>query len=164
MIRRKLLILGLLILTSCQQHGNLTDTEKEAVTRNVRQMLDNYFADIKTDGLTAEFKYLDQSPEFFWVPPGFSSPLSYDSVRTILTMTARAYESIDFKWDALRIYPLGNELANYTGRVKGTMVDTAGTSTQVGLIETGIIIKRDDGWKLLSGQSSVLPVDSQHNE
>jgi len=119
-------------------------------------MLREYCADIKANGLPAEFKYLDESMEFFWVPPGYSSWLSYDSVAAILKQRAPANRSVDNQWETLRIDPLTHEYATYTGKLRGTMIDTAGSIVKYTLLETGVVVKRKEGWKLLRGHSSVL--------
>ena len=135
--------------------------DKEKVTQEVEQMLSNYHDDIAESGLTAEFKYLDQSDDFFWVPPGYNSALSYDSVKTILEKNALTIESISFQWDTLRIFPLSHEIANYTGIVVGQMIDTSDVASRVSIIESGTLIRRKSGWKLLSGQSAILDTDSE---
>lgn len=140
--------------TSCEQKEK--PLEKERVTEEAVQMLSEYHQDIAKSGLTAEFKYLDNTSDFFWVPPGYTSALSYDSVKTILEKNALAMQSISFEWDTLRIFPLANEIANYTGIVVGQMTDTAGVASEVSIIESGTLIKRESGWKLLSGQSALL--------
>lgn len=144
-----------LFLIACNPEPSIR-INKETVTKEVQLMLDNYHNDIKTGGLTAEFRYLDQSEDFFWVPPGYKSALTYDSVKTILENNAPSFAHIEFHWDTLQIFPLSNELANYTGIVGGFMINTSGDSMTVSIIESGTIIKRQDGWKLLSGQSANL--------
>jgi hypothetical protein len=156
MKRQLLTILSLLIIVSCRQSESLTETEKASIIKDVRQTLDNYYSDIKKSGLTAEFKYLDNSSEFFWVPPGFSGSLSYDSVATILKQNASRYKSINNSFDTLRIIPLSKVLATYTGRLNSTMTDTSGKVATFSLVETGVLIKRQDGWKLIHGQTSIL--------
>lgn len=123
---------------------------------NVRQTLENYYKEIRESGLTAEFKYLDNSPDFFWVPPGYQSSISLDSVTTILKQNAPKYKSVENSFDKLSIIPLSNEIATYTGKIKSTMVDTLGKTMAFSLIETGVLIKRKDSWKLLNGQTSTL--------
>jgi hypothetical protein len=156
MTRLILTIFTILTITSCRQSTPLTETEKTSIVLEVRQTLDNYYNDIRKSGLTAEFKYLDNSSEFFWVPPGYSSSISYDSVATVLKQNAPKYNSIDNSFDTLRIVPLSKELATYTGRLHSTMTDTSGKVMTFSLVETGVLIKRKDGWKLLNGQTSIL--------
>jgi hypothetical protein len=124
-------------------------------------MFHQYHAAIKREGLTGEFKYLDHSPEFYWVPPEFSSALNYDQVRAILTQNAPTLRSVSFEWKSLDIYPLSNSIATFTGIVNGSTVDTSGRSQTMSLIESGTVIKRETGWKLLCGQTSLLPVGEQ---
>ncbi|MBK8192148.1 MAG: nuclear transport factor 2 family protein [Lewinellaceae bacterium] len=91
------------------------------------------------------------------MPPGYTSALTYDSVRAILTANAKGFRSIDYQWERVQINPLSPDLAAYTGIVSGATVDTAGTTTRMVLAESGVVIRRKDGWKLLCGQSAHLP-------
>lgn len=136
-------------------HGT-GSTDKPAIEKAVRQTLNDYFADVRQHGLTAEFGYLDSSADFSWIPPGYRAPISYDSVASILNQRAPFYSSISNSWDTLSILPLTNELASYSGRLQSTMVDTAGKSATYTLMETGIVINRGGKWKLLRGQTSVV--------
>jgi hypothetical protein len=149
-------ILALGALVSCRQSQPFTDSEKNEVERNVRQTLDRYHDDVRNSGLTAEFRYLDSSSDFFWVPPGYAQAISYDSVKVILEHNAPRYRSVSNHFNTLRIIPLTKEVATYTGRLKSVMSDTSGKTSSFSLIESGVLIKREDGWKLLSGQTAVI--------
>jgi hypothetical protein len=137
----------------------LSETERAEIIISAKETLNNYFNDIRKEGLKAEFRYLDNSKEFFWVPPGYSSPISYDSVAAILNQNAPLFKSIDNSFDTLRIFPLSNDLTTYSGRLRSIMIDTADQVTTFIMMETGILIKRKDGWKLLSGQTSMATVN-----
>ena len=158
MIISKRIIYVLLIatLTSCSQTKSLNDREKEIVIGEITEMFNNYHSDIKADGLKAEFKYLDESSDFFWVPPGYESTLTYDSVKSILEITHQSFKSVQFRWETLQIFPLSDEIANYSGIVRGIMTDTSGVINTMRIIESGTVIKRPEGWKILSGQSAIL--------
>lgn len=146
-----------LALFSCRQNSNhVAELDREKIVNSIRATLDNYYSGIKKNGLTAEFKYLDNSPDFFWVPPGYTSSISYDSVVAVLKQNAPNYKLIDNSFDTLSIIPLSNQLATYTGRINSLMVDTLGQEITFSLVETGVLIKRKDGWKLLNGQTSIL--------
>ena len=149
------LLILLCTLNSCQQQHELTETDREAIRGTVRLTLEQYVSDIRTGGLMAEFAYLDSSADFFWVPPGFTSALTFDSVATILKANAGMFRSVDNRWETLQINPLHNLLAAYTGTLKSTTIDTAGNKTDVRMIESGVMVKRADGWKILCGQSRV---------
>jgi hypothetical protein len=151
----KLIVVTMVILNlSCT--SSFTEAEKKIVAKEAGQMLDDYYADINKDGLTAEFKYLDSSKEFFWVPPGFQQAISYDSVVSIITRNASSFRSVENTWDTLTIIPLTAELASYTGRLRSSMTDTLGKKSEYTLVETGMLIKRKRGWKLLNGQTTIL--------
>jgi hypothetical protein len=141
---------------SCKQSTTLTENEKATIIKDVRTSLDGYFSDIKKSGLSAEYKHFDNSPDFFWVPPGYSDAISYESFATILKENAPNSKSIDNSIVSLRIIPLSKELASYYARINSTMIDTTGKAETYDLIESGIWIKRQDRWKLLSGQTAVL--------
>jgi hypothetical protein len=123
----------------------------------VKNTLDNYHQDIYKEGLLSEFKYLDSSNDFFWVPPGYAAAINYDSVRNILTKNAPAFRSIQNQFEMLQIIPLSEKLSSYTGRIRSSMTDTAGKTTVIHLLETGVMINRKNGWKLYHGQTSMLP-------
>jgi hypothetical protein len=149
------IILFAVFIVACQQPPVLTAEEKKILADTIRHTLHNYHSDILAHGLTAEFKYLDSSADFFWVPPGFSASISYDSVAAVLKQNAPLFKSIDNSFDTLTIIPLSKELSSYTARIRSAMTDTAGQTSVVSLLETGILIRRKDGWKLLSGQTSI---------
>ena len=146
----------LLFSASCADPTELTEVERGRVIADVRAMLHQYDDDVRTNGLLAEFAYLDSSEDFFWVPPGYNSPLSYDSVAVIIRKNAALLRSVDNVWDSLRIIPHSGSLATFTGNITSRSVDTSGNVTTVRLIETGLAVRRVDGWKLLSGQTSLL--------
>ena len=150
------ILFTLLTIVSCTQPSTLSGNEKATIIAEATRTLQNYYADIKKSGLTAEFDYLDQSADFFWVPPGYSAAIFYDSVAAVLRQNAPNYISINNAFDALKIIPLSKELATYTGRLHSTMIDTAGIATTFSLVETGVLIKRKDGWKLLHGQTALV--------
>ena len=149
-------ILTLLLLISCKQPTELTKKEKEELVITIRQTLDNYYNDIRKSGLLAELNYLDSSEDFFWVPPGYTQSISYDSVVSILKQNAPGFKYIDNSFDTLRIIPLTKELAAYTGKIQTTITDTINNQVTFSLIETGVLIKRADGWKLLNGQTGPI--------
>ena len=151
---RLLLSLSTILLLVACRHSSLTERDK--IIRDVRATLENYHRDIKRAGLKAEFDYLDNSEHFSWTPPGYTFAIPYDSVATILNMNAGKFASVDNSFDTLRITPLSDELASYTGRLSSRVTDTSGITAIVSLVETGLMIKRPDGWKLLNGHTSIL--------
>ena len=158
MVRIVVLIAAFVSLGGCRPHSaSLTSEEQAIISDEVSESIRNYYADIRTNGLLAETKYLDSSGDFFWVPPGYSSPISYDSVVAVLKCKAVEFRSIDNKLDTLRVVPLSLDLASYSARILSRTIDTAGKESAYTLIETGLFIRRKEGWKLHSGQTAVLP-------
>jgi len=158
MSRLFLIAVCVLITFSCNTKKDvaLNSQEKEAVAKEVREMMYAYINDVNTMGIMAEFKYLDASDDFFWVPPGYNSAISYDSVYSIVSQFSPVITKIDYSIETLHILPLSKTTANVHLIVSGFFQDTSGVVTPVRVIETGLVIKRKDGWKLLSGQSRSL--------
>ena len=158
-MRYSILLLLTISFVACDPVNKETALDKNKIEKEITEMFEQYHADIKRAGLTTEFKDLDDSDDFFWAPPGYSKALDYDSVRSILENNASMFTDIQFQFDTLKIYPLNPVLANYSGIISGYMTDTLGNTTKVLMLESGTLIKRQDGWKLLSGQSSNLSQD-----
>jgi hypothetical protein len=147
----------LLTLAACTSSSSFSEEDKQTVATDVRQTLYKYYEDIQALGLKAELSYLDSSKDFFWVPPGYDEHISYDSVVQFIKQNAPLFQTVSNKWDTLRVIPLTNELASYTGTLLSTVTDTMGITETYPLIETGLMIKRSNGWKLLNGQTAALP-------
>jgi hypothetical protein len=146
-----------LALASCKQSSSsLSENERSLIIDSVKQTLQNYYSDIRREGLLAEFRYLDSSKDFFWAPPGYSHAISYDSVAKVLKQNAPGITYLSNSFDTLHIVPLSRELASYTGRLRSVMKVASGIEMTYTMIETGVMIKRADGWKLLCGQTAML--------
>jgi len=151
------LLMTLVIIVSfhsCRDENDLTENEKKNISADVIKTLHQYHEDIKKSGLTAELKYFDNSPNFFWVPPGFGGPINYDSVVNILTRNAPAFKAVNNSFVTLKVFPLTRNYVTYTATIQSHLYDTMGMNTNNLFLETGVMIKRRDGWKLLNGQTS----------
>ena len=152
-----LFLFFLFTAASCRQATPpLSAEEAKNIELTVRQTLADYNTAVKKEGLMAEFRFLDSSSSFFWVPPGYTSSLGYDSISSIIQKNASLFASVDNTWQSLKIIQLSKELANYTGRIRSVMKDTSGKTNAFILVETGLVIRRADGWKLLSGQTALV--------
>lgn len=141
-------------ILSCNQ--NHSSGKNDKVHNEIKTTFDNYYNDIRKQGLLAELKYLDSSANFFWVPPGYLNYAGYDSIAAAIRENAAALKSIDNRYDSLLIIPLTNEYAQFAVRTISTSVAITGDSSQTAFIESGVMVKRKDGWKFLSGQTSIL--------
>ena len=152
-----LMLVSFLFIPACMQTDRSSEAEHAIVVSEVRSMLDAYGADVKKEGLLAEFRYLEHSDDYFWVPPGFTSALTYDSTKSIIEANAKLFRSVEFIWDTLRVIPLSRELATYTGRIRSILVDTGGTMSVHHMLETGLVRRDPRGrWWILSGQSRIM--------
>lgn len=142
---------------SCKEPSpELTERDQVKIIEEVTKMLENYCADIKSEGFLAELEYLDTSSQFFWIPPGYKSPISYDSVTTLIKENAPMYSLIDNEWESLEVKALSRDMASYAGQLHSFMMDTSGMSQKRRMMESGIAIRRGNGWKLLNGQTSFI--------
>lgn len=155
-MRCALPVLLVLLASGCNTPSSFTEAEQQRVTAEVDSMLHAYLDAMREGGLEAEFDYLDSTDAFFWVPPGYDSWISYDSVAAVLRAMAPTLRSTDYRWKSLRIDPISEDRAIYTGTLTGALTDTSGQVTNLSMIETGTVIRREDGWKLLNGQSALL--------
>lgn len=155
-IFRFLLFILTISLHSCQENAGLSEKDRAKISEDVEEMLLQYVSDIKEKGLTAEFDYLDNSSDFFWAPPGYGRAISYDSIASILKANADHFKSIENSYDSLSVIALKHDLAAYNALITSSVIDTEGSKSTVHLVETGVVIKRKNGWKLLSGQTSLI--------
>lgn len=149
-----LFIICISVLMACADRGDTLDSA--AVESEVRDMLADYFDATRSGGILAGLPFLDTSSQFFWVPPDFDSAISYDSVVAVLTAAAPGVRSVSNEWRALDIHVLDRDIASFTGRIRSRVTSTDGATTLTQMLETGVAIKRRDGWKLLCGQTRVV--------
>ncbi len=141
---------------TCSAQKTLNNKNKKIITAEIKEMFENYHNDIVKDGLQAEFRYLDNSDDFFWVPPGYESALDYKTVKNILLSNSKTINYVEFSWETIEIFPITSRIANYSGIVRCVNVDTTNNPMTFRIIESGTLIKRKSGWKFLSGQSRNL--------
>lgn len=134
----------------------LNEQDKKIIRDTVTLTLQHYVRDVASNGLMAEFSYLDSSADFYWIPPGFNHALSYDSVKFHIEKNAQAYNYVMNTWEELEVNPMSRNYASYRGIIHSTCIDTFEKQTEYRLIETGILVKRSSGWKLLSGQTHLI--------
>jgi hypothetical protein len=140
----------------CRRREGLSTKQRERIEYDASQMLNQYNEAVNKGGLLAELPYLDTSAEFFWVPPNYTAALSFDSVASILKANAPRLKAITRIWESLDVFPLTKDLASYHAiqHVKTEMSN--GDRDESRIIESGLLIKRKDGWKLLSGHTSAI--------
>jgi hypothetical protein len=151
-----MVVVMMLSLQSCNDDKIMSEQDKKEISDEIIKTLHDYVDDISKSGLTAELKYLDNSSEFFWVPPGYGGPINHDSVVGILNRTAPTLRAVNNSFVALKVFPLTEKYATYTATIQSHVSDTMGMISNYSLLETGVLVKRAGGWKLLHGQTSIL--------
>lgn len=148
------------LLSSCNQYNPGPELESALDTERVRTevtaALHNYHDAMNEEGLMSEFEYLDSSSSFFWVPPGQNKGLSFEVIKPMIIRNSKALAQVNFQWKSLSVFPLSESIANFHGVVEGVLTDTSSAVNHVRLVESGTVIKRSDGWKLLSGQTALI--------
>ena len=147
------LICVCLVPVGCAEKSK--EVNEDQTTKEVREMLHQYYADVKKEGLLAELKYLDSTDNFYWHPPGFESAISYDSIRTLLTRSAGFFKTVDNRWDSLTITPIDEAKAHYKGQIHSVIMDTLGNENVVLLHEEGLVVKKNGKLILQSGKTTI---------
>jgi hypothetical protein len=149
-------ILLLLIFTACtSSKPSFDESAKARVVEEATAMLQDYYAAISSDGLLAEFAFLDSSEAFFWLPPGSTIAWDYDSVATTIRHNATQLDIISIAWTTLQVDAVAWDTARYTGELHSRSISVEGDTSTAKLVEKGLLIRRDDGWKLLSGETKM---------
>jgi hypothetical protein len=149
-------ILCVVVCIACNG-AQLSKRKAAQITREATDMLHNYHKDLAAHGLAAEFKYLDSTDQFNWHPAGYDTAIGFDSVATVLRRLDDFYTSIKSHWDTLSITPLSDSMADYTGIFTTSMTDVSGITDTYTMHESGRLVRRPDGWKMLSGRTSIMP-------
>lgn len=149
---------GLLIaVQGCQFQQKAWDAEaRSQVASEARAVLEAYHAEICREGLLAEFAYLDSSADFHWQPPGSTIEIGYDSVTKAIRQNAMVIDSTCGHWLELNVDAVSWDSARYIGVIEiWTRMANAETSI-ASLNEEGLMVKRKEGWKLLSGRTELV--------
>lgn len=133
----------------------LDDKSKEEVRREATLMLQQYADQICKKGLGAEFAFLDSSQDFYWLPPGAHLAMGYDTVAASIRRNAKAIDSVCISWTSLEVAAIAIDTAGYAGNLHSWSVTRMGDTTVADLRETGVLIRRKSGWKLLGGQTDL---------
>ena len=150
------LLLVTYLCFSCRSDNIWFNSTAEEVKKEATTTLRQYHKDIAEKGLLAELNYLDSTELFSWHPPGYTGPIGYDSVVSVLNESAPLYLKIDHHWDTLTVLPATKSKVMYLGEVTSIITDTSGRINIHRYKEEGMMIKRADGWKLVSGKTVLI--------
>ena len=151
---KHLLLITLIVCGSACQ-TTVEDVNLDRIAQESKAMLVAFHDSINQTDLMAEFAFLDSTSAFYWIPPGYNYAIGYDSIRNILIESNRQLQSVYFDWDTLDVFPLSKDYCNFRGVVHCEMTGQDSVKQIFNVIESGTLVKRDDGWKMLSGQSRV---------
>ncbi len=134
----------------------LNENERQQIKNEISGLLHANFKNIAEKGYMEDLKSLDNSPGFYWIPPGQTMPISYDSVAAIIKKFIPGNRSVVSTWDTLHVQPINKEIATYAGKYHSIYTDTTGKVLEFNMHEIGTVVKRKEGWKIVSGKTSVL--------
>lgn len=155
-------LLALMLTTtfiSCSQKQEEKQENKfdaATIEKEVKEMFLAYDDSVRKLGINGEFFFLDNSDQFYWVPPGYKYALHYDSIARILHEFAPQYKYIDNSWDDLQIMALSEKYASFNGLINSYIITIDNDTIITKLSETGIVVKRENDWKFLSGQTVIV--------
>lgn len=142
-----------MLLVACEPTVPAPDAMEKAVIE-ARTMLFDYQSAVRENGLLAEFEFLDSSSDFFWIPPGANTAMDYAAVRKAVIENAKDLDTVSNEWRQLVIHPLSHDIATFAGKLSSFTISRGDTSIAT-LLESGTVVRRAGGWRLLSGQTSV---------
>jgi len=142
------------LIASCR--SGLTEKEISQISDSVKITLKNYYDDVEHNGLNAEFKYLDSSNDFYWIPPGFDHPIGYDSIALMIRENATSFVQVKNRFDSLDVKVHNRDTASYVAVISSESTTSSGEEYGGILREKGVMIKRKGGWKLLHGETKSL--------
>lgn len=135
----------------------LSENERKTVDKEVKDMLYGYCNDLRSQGLQAQFHYMDNSGQFFWLPAGSTSAQGLDSTLAIAGRAMANVSVVNRSYDTLLVQPLTTTLAAYSARIRTVLSYTGGKDSTILTAETGTLVKRKDGWRFLYGQTTTIP-------
>jgi ketosteroid isomerase-like protein len=127
--------------------------DKSEIEKAVKQMTANYFKDFYTRNVDSVLKHYDTSACFFWSITPDTIPMKRGAMVTMHRHAIRDYVKFDGYWSDMRVEPLTRDLAMYHGTYHVYTEDKSGQKGKIMGVETGVMIKREDGWKFLAGQT-----------
>lgn len=109
--------------------------------------------DYEAEDFDAVMSHLDTSRNFFWIYPPDTVPVTREIFAEVLRWEFDMNNPIRYKWDTIQVIPLSSDLAYYQGRGHKVETDTSKIEHVVIGFQSAIVIRREEGWKLLSGQT-----------
>jgi hypothetical protein len=143
----------LLAFTCGEKPLTLSDNDKSDIVKAVKDMTSKYFMDFYTHNVDSVLRHYDTSACFFWAITPDTIAMKRSAMVTMHRHAVKDYTKFEGYWSDMRVEPLTNELAMYHGTYHVLTEDKDGHIGKIMGVETGIMIKREDGWKYLAGQT-----------
>ncbi|MCU0373181.1 MAG: nuclear transport factor 2 family protein [Ignavibacteria bacterium] len=150
------LLLACLLLTAftCGEKTlKLDDSERAEIVEAVKSMTSRYFEDFHANNVDTVLRHYDTSACFFWSITPDTIALKRSAMVTMHRHAIKDYAKFEGYWSNIQVEPLTKELAMYHGTYHVNTEDKGGKKGKITGVETGVMVKREDGWKYLAGQT-----------
>ena len=148
---------ALTVLAACQPATTeFTDAERAAIRDTVTQLADvvfEAFRALEVDRFMAPY-----GSEFIWAENGVLGTNRDSLVGAWSGVFAGIQEVTSGDWGEVHVEVLGPDAAVFTAAFDWTGVDTSGVETEVAGVWTTIWTRTDEGWKIIHGHESLLPL------
>jgi ketosteroid isomerase-like protein len=157
MRRIALAAFALIVLAACQPATTeFTDAERAAIRDTVTQLADAVFATFRAldvDGFMAPY-----GSEVIWSENGVLGANRDSLVGAWSGVFAGIQEVTSGDWGEVHVDVLGPDAAVFTAAFDWTGVDTSEAEVEVAGVWTTIWARTDEGWKIIHGHESLLPL------
>jgi len=117
-------------------------------------MMKSLVSDLNTDGIQSQLKYLDNSDKFQYTFLNSGKIYDYEELKKQLEISSSTDYKVNLSFDEFKITPLSDKLVSYSLILSGyERID--GQNSDISLVETGTLIRRNDGWKIINAQTTV---------
>ena len=151
---KKLLIISIaLICFSCDYNQEKNEFPKTQIKEEISIMMRNFVDDLNKSGVNSQIKYLDNSEDFRWTYSNERKIYQFnDLVKKFNNSKIEDYD-VHLSFDELQIIPISENIANYNLKLSG-YTKNEGKNTDISILESGTLIKRNDEWKFLNMQTA----------
>jgi hypothetical protein len=134
----------------------LSTAQHDAIADSVREFAARVASDVTHDGPSAWLSYFSDRPAFFMAVNGQVAFASGAQARAAMPAIARAFRHIELHWgEDARVDPLTPTLAVFSSSWREELVDSEGVRTQQTGYFSGVVERRDGGWRFRDAHWSV---------
>ncbi len=150
-----LLTLILLIPAMAYSQDKLSTRDQSVLESKVTEMFNTYVTHVNTKGLPGVEAFFSKSKDFYWVEDGLLQYPDANSLEAAIAAFAPTVKTVNLEITEFKARILGPTKATVYADFKQDISLESGFSFSIDGIMTIILAKEAEGWKFLSGHSSV---------